>query len=441
MARLTAVLREQTRIRPLQRDPLALLTDLKLQQGDLASFSLGRQRVIYLSSVELIEEAFVRRAASVGKWGRARRWWLRRPPYFVHGELFTTHDEDEHTRARRLFKPALSRTRARQDRQVISSTIERLLRERETRDGPFELSELAQALLVGGFLATAFDYEIPFEEVEQLVAARNRAKAIESRVFSSQAVDLLDLLRRPRRALAAAAALEHVTETHARLLVDRPGSRPTSLAALIAAARPAAPAKFAESLVVSLIDAPALLLVGWLALVSDPSLGDEIRADVSESGSETVRGLALESIRLGAGWLLGRLCQQPFELSSSAIRPGDWLLAAPHLVHRDERYWPDAERVAPARWVAEQVARRSRYSLLTFGVSTRICPGRHAVTEVVAETLAVVARNWELRLLTDPSVIVWQAQAGGGDVQASGPLPAILRRRDDAVSSESTRVE
>ncbi|MGI8422380.1 MAG: hypothetical protein ACR2MU_09040 [Gaiellaceae bacterium] len=193
----------QLRLRGLQHDPLGTLDRLAEQQGDLATFSLGRQRVHYVSSAELVEQLFVRHATQLDKWGRARRWWLRRPPTFVAGELFNTHDAQEHARARRHFTPVFRRSRAETETQIVTLVVRRLCAERAGRGGVFDLGELAQALLLAAMVQPWLGLGLDLAECEHFIALRNGSRALGSRIFSSRWLELMRAFSRPGARLDA----------------------------------------------------------------------------------------------------------------------------------------------------------------------------------------------------------------------------------------------
>jgi len=410
----------QASLRSLQRDPLGELARRRAEQGDLATFALGRQRILLLSTPGLVENAFVRHGDEVGKRGRARRWWVRRPPAFVRGELFETHDPAEHARARRTFAPAFNRRRAEAAALPIADILERFCDERAGRGGEFDLTVFVQELLLAGMLAAAFGVEIGLEEAERFVALRNRAAPATAPVFGSTGAGLVDVVAHPGSWLGsrkAALALRSV-------LSDYLG-RADSLHETLARAAPRDPVRLIEGLVFSLVDAPSIVVAGLLRLGEQPELGAALRAEVTDGRRGLCRGTALEGLRLGAGWMLGRVCHEPFVLEDVPVEAGDWLLASPHLIHRDERFWPDAERLDPARWEPDAVAARSRYTFLTFGVSNRICTGRHLVTTLATETVAALAQSG-LALATDARTIAWHGAPMGGDVVPSAPVEARL---------------
>jgi cytochrome P450 len=440
----------QVPLRRLRRDPLVELGRLTAEQGDLATFSLGRQRVVYLATPQLVEHAFVRQAADLGKRGRCRRWWLRRPPAFVEGELFETHDETEHARARRTFSPAYNRGRAEADTAVVAEALERLCVEREQRGGTFDLSAFVQQLFLAAVLASSFKVEIDLEEAERVVALRNRAAPYSSPVFGSTLLGFSNVVRRPRGWLHSRQAELAVRNAFADYLA-RGGPRRGSLQPVLDRAAPRDPVGLVEGLVVSLVDAPAILLTVLLQLAERPDLDRAVRDEVDDGLGDRLsaagelerldlcRGVALEGLRLGAGWMLGRVCQEPFALDGLHVEPGDWLLASPHLLHRDHRYWPDAERIDAGRWRAEAVARRSRYAFLTFGVSTRVCTGRHLVTAIVTAAVAVLARR---RLVLEPQIraISWRGLPTGGDVAPTVPPAAQLLSRISPQAASGLRL-
>jgi cytochrome P450 len=338
----------------------------------------------------------------------------------VRGELFETHDAEEHARARRTFAPEFNRGRAEAAAAPVAETLRRLCDERAERRRPFDLTEFAQQLLLAGMLASAFGVEVGLEEAERFVALRNRAAPATAPVFGSTGAGLLDAFGHPGSWVASRKAALSLRPVLAEYL-----GRADSLQATLARAAPRDPLRLIEGLVFSLVDAPSIVVAGLLRLGEQPELAAALRAELADGRLELCRGTALEGLRLGAGWMLGRVCHVPFMLGGVRVEPGDWLLASPHLIHRDERFWPDAERLDPGRWEPAAVAERSRYAFLTFGVSNRICTGRHLVTTLATHTVAELTRSG-LALETDPRAISWRGAPMGGDVVPSAPVEVRL---------------
>lgn len=244
-------------------------------------------------------------------------------------------------------------------------------------------------------LASWLDVEIGLEEAERFVGLRNRARVAEPRTFSSRGLELLHGLRHPPARVAA---------VRVHLMIERymdPGRecRPSSLPSLIRPIAPRDPVLQAAMMLLGLVDAPALLVTALLELAAQPETEARLRAEVDAV------------------------------LAKVEVRAGDWLLACPYLLHRDERYWPEPERLVPERWTPEETARRPRYAFLTFGVSNRIRPGRQLVATLVEIALAVVLGRRHLELPAEPETVCWHARPGGGDLEADRPVLAVLGER------------
>ena len=305
---------KQASLRRLQRDPLGELAHRAAEQGDLATFGLGRQRVLSLVTPELVEEAFVRHGDEVGKRGRARRWWLRRPPSFVRGELFETHDPEEHARARRTFAPEFNRGRAEAAAGPVADVLERLCDERAGRGGAFDLTVFVQEALLAGMLAAAFGVEIGLDEAERFVALRNRAAPATAPVFGSTGAGLVDAFGHPGSWVGSRKAALALRGVLAEYL-----GRADSLQETLTRAAPRDPVRLIEGLVFSLVDAPSIVVAGLLRLGEQPELAAALRAELADGRLELCRGAALEGLRLGAGWMLGRVCHEPFTLESVRV--------------------------------------------------------------------------------------------------------------------------
>ena len=68
-------------------------------------------------------------------------------------------------------------------------------------------------------------------------------------------------------------------------------------------------------------------------------------------------------------------------------------------MHRDSRYWFDAERFDPNRWTPEAQARRPKFTYFPFSAGPRVCIGESfAWTEGIL-VLATLAQRWQARLV------------------------------------------
>ena len=113
-----------------------------------------------------------------------------------------------------------------------------------------------------------------------------------------------------------------------------------------------------------------------------------------------------ESMRLfPPAWTIGRLAIEPHEFGGYRIPQGSLILASQFVMHRDARFWPDAERFIPDRWLSQSVKEATqRFVYFPFGGGVRRCIGESfAWTEGVL-LLAVFAASWKLRMVPDQRV-------------------------------------
>jgi cytochrome P450 len=78
------------------------------------------------------------------------------------------------------------------------------------------------------------------------------------------------------------------------------------------------------------------------------------------------------------------------------------------IVHKDPRWWPDADRFLPERWLPGGSAMdpsRPKFSYFPFGAGTRVCIGEQFAWMEGTLGLATFARRWALRLVPGHPVV------------------------------------
>ena len=73
------------------------------------------------------------------------------------------------------------------------------------------------------------------------------------------------------------------------------------------------------------------------------------------------------------------------------------MLLCPWIVHRDPRWWPDADAFRPERWSAAAEAEQPRFAYFPFGGGPRKCIGEGFAWTEGTLVLATIARGWRLR--------------------------------------------
>jgi cytochrome P450 len=108
---------------------------------------------------------------------------------------------------------------------------------------------------------------------------------------------------------------------------------------------------------------------------------------------EYTRAVAAESMRLyPPAWTMGRKAVEGHSIAGYRIDPGSLVIMSQWVVHRDPRWWPDAEVFLPERWAEK--ADRPKYAYFPFGGGSRICIGESfAWTELIL-LLSTIAQQW-----------------------------------------------
>jgi cytochrome P450 len=148
------------------------------------------------------------------------------------------------------------------------------------------------------------------------------------------------------------------------------------------------------------------------------------------------RAVIAESLRLHPpAWTIGRRLLADLEVGPAA---GGWLLpagsiclASQWVLHRDPRYWAEAESFTPTRWLdadgsfSQRAPGQPRGAWFPFGLGSRVCIGEDfAWTEAVL-VLATLARRWAPAV--DPQ---WpEGEDPGVTLRPRGGLPATLQLR------------
>jgi cytochrome P450 len=437
----------QVSLRRLKRDPIGVLAELADQQGDLATFGLGRQRILYVSSPSLIEEIFVRHAQQIGKWGRVRRWWIRRPPTFVDGELLKTHDQRQHLSARRTLQPAFRQSQVESQARELAALVASFTEQIATRDD-IDLYRWSEALLVAATTHSLFGANLGLEDAESIADDVRLAQSVGRPTFTSGISGLHDKLSRLRMVSDAAEAATRLHALADDLLCRDSGAGP--LPALLASAGARDPCAFVVSILLTALEpaAPALTKL-WLSLgqsrLAEPVateataiLGDRLPEANELEQLTHGRAIVMEALRLGAGWRVSRVCHEPFSVHGVDVRRGDWLIACPYLLHRDQRYFADPTKADLSHWTPGRAAHRPKYSFIPFGVSSRVCLGRDLTITLMTVAAATVARSWSIEVPADTATLPWHATAGG-DIAPSAPMLAQLRRVSTTQTSTAAK--
>ncbi|GAA4032055.1 cytochrome P450 [Allokutzneria multivorans] len=133
-----------------------------------------------------------------------------------------------------------------------------------------------------------------------------------------------------------------------------------------------------------------------------------------------------ETLRTYAPWMLTRRAARETVLGGVRIPKKAFMIYSPHLVCRDERWFPEPHRWNPDRWDPELSAPPRKRAWVPFGGGAHTCPGNLFARVEMIIHIATIASRWRLRPETDAPV----AELGGAAVVAPADIPMIPTRRN-----------
>jgi cytochrome P450 len=405
------------------RYPLDFLPALAREYGDVAAFNVVGQPIVLLSDPSDIRDVLVTHARSFHK-GRG----LERAKVLL-GEGLLTSEDDFHLRQRRLAQPAFHRARINAYGEVMAAYARR--RAAEWMDGAeLDLSREMAAYTLAVVGKTLFDADIE-GEAHEIGDALSAAIA----TFNFTVLPYADLLLRLPLPIARRfrRARERLDATIYRMIGERRASAEDrgDLLSMLLLAHDTEGDGGVMSDVQLRDEAMTLLLAGhettanaltWaFYLVSrSADVEDRLHAEVDALGDRPLgaddvgrlpytRAVLAETMRLyPPAWIIGRRALAEYRIRDYVLPARTVVLMSQWIVHRDPRWWPDAESFQPERWLqggSAADASRPKFSYFPFGAGTRVCIGEHFAWMEGVLALATIARRWRLRLVAGHRVV------------------------------------
>lgn len=399
----------------LRRNPLAFLSQLSRDYGDIAHFKIGPQHVFLLNSPEFIKEVLVTESHKFAK-GRGLQLAKR-----LLGEGLLTSEGEFHRRQRRLAQPAFHRQRiVSYGKEMVEYAARAGTRWQDgtVLDIAPEMSRLTLSI-VG---KTLFDADVDSEaqEIGEALTETIRVWRMSTLPFG----ELLEKLPLPstRRFRAARARLDatiyRMIEEHRSAGTDR-----GDLLSMLLMARDAEGDGSGMTDEQLRDEAMTIFLAGhettsnaltwtWYLLSQHPEVEASLHAELKAtlSGRQpTVEDLPrltytemvlAESMRLyPPAWIIGRRALKDCEVSSYLIPAGSLVLMSQYVMHRDPRYYPNPNRFDPLRWTTEAKTTRPKFSYFPFGGGPRVCLGESFAWMEGVLVIATLAQYWRMELV------------------------------------------
>ncbi|MDQ3321505.1 MAG: cytochrome P450 [Acidobacteriota bacterium] len=402
-----------------RRNPTAFLQKIT-KLGDVTTFNLGGQTAFCINHPELIRDLLVTSNHKFIK-GRA----LQRAKKLL-GEGLLTSEKDFHLRQRRMIQPAFHRQRITGYAESMIEFTERMANEWQSgdvRDIDREMMRLTLNIVgktlfganvegdageVGKAMTTIVSMFnlllLPFAELlEKLPLPHtkkfNNAKKTldeviykiidERRKSGEDTGDLLSMLLNARDEESGARMTDEQIRDECMTLFLA-GHETTSNALTwtfyLLSQNAEAEAKFHREL--------------------DEVLGDKPLAPEDYPRLKYTENVFAESLRLfPPAWTIGRLATEAHEFGGFEIPKNSLVLASPFALHRDARFWENAEEFQPERWGKLSIKEAgNNFVYFPFSKGVRSCVGESfAWTEGVL-LLAALGRRWKLNLMPEQKI-------------------------------------
>ncbi len=113
-----------------------------------------------------------------------------------------------------------------------------------------------------------------------------------------------------------------------------------------------------------------------------------------------------ESMRLfPPAWTLGRLATEAHEFNNFQISPKSLVLASQFVMHRDARFWENAEEFIPERWEKMSIKEAgNKFVYFPFSKGVRSCIGESFAWMEGVLLLAILGRKWKLSLMPEQKI-------------------------------------
>ena len=416
------------------RDPLGFLAGTGRRYGDIAYFTLGGNRVFYVSSPEYVWEVLVVQRARF----EISTMRLRLEPALGTG-LLTSRGE-LHARQRRLMQPVFRKSRIESYAGIM---VDYALRARDQwRDGE-EINATGEMMKLAMELAAKSLFSHDIEDDSDGIS-RNLSILLEffARLMSpflqiSLKLPLPSTLRVRRALREMDAVIYRMIESRRKNPLD--GDDLLSL--LVRAKDDQTNAHMTEkqlrdeifTLLMAGHETTANVL-GWTAylLGRHPEIDQRVHAEVRSVMAGRSRLEAADADRLPytrmaiteamrlypPAWFVGRTALEDVKLGGYTIPRGASVLMSQYVMQRDGRYFEEPEAFRPERWGEGLLERLPRGAFFPFSAGDRHCIGEGFAWLEALLALATLIDRWRFELVP------------GQDIR---PSPSITLRPNSGV--------
>jgi cytochrome P450 len=433
-------------LREFRRDLLGFLGRLAREEGDVATFRLGRRRFVSVTAVDQVQAIL----GDGERFGIPYREITRR----VLGDGLITSEDASWLARRRNVQPAFSSASIQRHTAIMGQSAARMAtgwRDGESIDVHDAMADLTTEVVCRTLFGVDLTASARSDLRESLAVLAGHLLAEVTR-----AVPLPDWLPTPRN-LRYRRAARRLDQVSAEILTLAEQSKAPSLIDLAPGPRGLDGRRgltremrdHIVSFLLAGLEGTALTLSWtWNLLAEHPEidarLADHVRETVGDrvpTGADLprltyVEQVVRESMRLYPPvWGVLREARRDTDIAGMPVARGTIVIVPQWVIHRDPRWFPDPETFNPERWAAP--AQRPRGGYFPFGAGQRQCVGGGFALSAAVLMLATMVTRVGLERAPGPPVRLEPFMS----LRPKDGLPMVVRRRataDGAPSAVST---
>lgn len=393
----------------LQRDPLSIMKELRDRYGDIVHVKMPFGHAYLVTVPEIIEQVLVRDHHAYVKDRITRE--LR----YVMGAGLLTGEHEPWKRHRKLASPPFTKRAiaayAETMTEIAARHVEHFAPD-AARDVHKDLMELTLEIVV----RTVFGSDLP-PEAANVGAALDQTMTFFTTVSRSVKRLIPKWLPTPAN-LSLKRAVRQLDRSVTSIIEDKRSKADPSandLMSLLIQARDdhgegLSDMQLRDEAITMFLaghETTALVLsYALLTLAEQPALQkrahDEVDA-VLEGRTPTLADIpnlkyldavVTEVMRLyPPAWIVAREATEPAMLGDYHIGAGDQVWMPQYLMHRDARYFENAETFDPDRWSGDLKSSLPRFAYFPFGGGPRVCIGNHFAMMESMLTLATILQK------------------------------------------------
>jgi cytochrome P450 len=312
-------------------------------------------------------------------------------------------EEPEHMTRRKLMLPSFHGQAVQADAEMMAKVAGQEI-SRWPVGEPFALWPRMQDITLDVVMRAVFG---PDSETPRLAPLRDSLRELTTWMNEPGNLAMLALLgpgwvTRSRGYREAMGAVEAAVMEEVRRRKADPQGGTLGVVSMLVGARyedgsPLSDRDLRDELVTLLSDGPTSSTLAWTfeRLLRNPDKLRKLQADLVAGEGEYLDAVVKETLRLRPPVpVVVRNLLEPLRLGGYEIPAGTTVAPCIHLIHRDERHYPEAHRFLPERFVGKQPG---TYTWIPFGGGVRRCLAASYAEMEMKRVLRIVLETTELR--------------------------------------------